>query len=72
MGAATQEAAHSSRKWARDDTCPHGTRLPVVEIQTICTREGDCHKKTTNESVHCVKCWRQEDQSSDGESDWGF
>ena len=63
MGAATQEATHSSRKRASDDTCPHSIRLPVVEIQTVCTR-GDCHKKTTNESVHGVKCWRQEDQSS--------
>ena len=62
----------TTRKRGRDENCPHGIGLPVVEIQTVIVKEGSIRKKTTSESIFCIKCWRNEDASSDEDSDWGF
>ena len=64
-------SAIATRKRPREDTCCHGIRLPVVEIQRTTVKEGSMMKRTVTETVHCTKCWKSEDSDSD-DSDWGF
>ena len=62
----------ATRKRPREDTFSHSIRLPVVEIQTMTVKEGCLRKKTVTETVHCVRCWENEDSNDSDDSDWGF
>ena len=61
----------TTRKHSQKEKIPHGIGLPVVKIQTVTIKEGIIQKKTTSESIFCIKCWRNGD-ASDEDNNGGF
>ena len=58
---------------SRDETCPHGIKLPVYEKITSTSTEANSRKRTVSERIFCVKCWRHDSEEEEEEdSDWGF